>query len=184
MTFLYILGALVVIIVLLLIIALFLPNGYFIEKSAIIKKPCAFVMDKVADFHNHIQWNPWQPKGNNNESNITGLSKRPGHKYSWKESKIGTGSLTLRDIDDRHIHFDLEFKTPVKTIARDNWLFEEWGIGETKVTWQNSGLLPYPIGRLMGYMIHKNLKHQFSQGLTNLKKFCELYDGAIPVRHF
>ena len=62
MTFLYILGALVVVIVILLIIALFLPNGYFIEKSAIIKKPCEFVMDKVADFHNHVLWNPWQPK--------------------------------------------------------------------------------------------------------------------------
>ena len=46
------------VIVLLLIIALFLPDGYFIEKSAIIKKPCDFVMDKVADFHNHILWNP------------------------------------------------------------------------------------------------------------------------------
>ena len=174
MTFLYIFGALVVVIVLLLITALFLPNGYFIEKSAIIKKPCAFVMDKVADFHNHIQWNPWQQKGGaNSETNISGLSKRPGHKYSWKGTKIGTGSLTLRDIDDKHIHFELEFIKPLKTTARDNWLFEEWGTDETKVTWQNSGMLPYPMGRLMGYMIHKNLKHQFSEGLNNLKTLCE-----------
>lgn len=184
MTFLYILGALVILIVILLIIALFLPDGYFIEKSAIIKRPCAFVMDKVADFHNHIQWNPWQPIDTRNEDKITGLAKRPGHKYSWKGTKIGTGSLTLRDIDDKHIHFDLEFIKPVKTIARDNWLFEEWGNDETKVTWQNSGTLPYPIGRLIGYMLHKNLTRQFTQGLKNLKKYCELYDGAIPVRHF
>jgi len=55
MTFLYILAALVVIIVLLLIIALFLPDGYFIEKSAIIKKPCDFVMDKVADVFHQLE---------------------------------------------------------------------------------------------------------------------------------
>src|SRR3954468_20929015 len=103
MTILYILGILVVVIVLLLIIALFLPDGYFIEKSAIIKKPCGYVMDKVADFHNYIQWNPWQKKGDKSESDITGLSKRPGHKYSWKGSKLGTGSLTLRDIDEHHL---------------------------------------------------------------------------------
>jgi hypothetical protein len=173
MTFLYILGGLVVVLVLLLIIALFLPDGYFIEKSAIINKPCAFVMDKVADFNNHIQWNPWQQKGANSESKITGLSKRPGHKYSWRGNKMGTGSLTLRDIDEKHIHFDLKFIKPLKITARDNWLFEEWGIDETKVTWQNAGMLPYPMGRLMGYMLHKNLKHQFSEGLKDLKKFCE-----------
>jgi hypothetical protein len=184
MTFLYILGALVVIIVLLLIIALFLPDGYFIEKSAIIKKPCDFVMDKVADFHNHIQWNPWQPIGKKEGSSISGLPKRPGHKYSWKDTKIGTGSLTLRDIDDKHIHFDFEFIKPIKTIARDNWLFEDWGTNETKVTWQNFGALPYPIGRLIGYTLHKNLNQQITEGLKNLKKFCELYEGTISVRHF
>ena len=173
MAFLYILGILVVVIVILLIIALFLPDGYFIEKSAIIKKPCDFVMDKVADFHNHIQWNPWQQKSAHAESKITGLSKSPGHKYSWKGNKMGTGSLTLREIDERHVHFDLEFIKPVKTTARDNWLFEDWGNDETKITWQNFGLLPYPMGRLKGYMFHKNLNHQFSEGIKNLKKFCE-----------
>jgi hypothetical protein len=171
MTILYILGILVVVIVLLLIIALFLPDGYFIEKSAIIKKPCAYVMDMVADFHNYILWNPWQQKGD--KCDITGLSKRPGHKYSWKGSKRGTGSLTLRDIDERHLHFELEFITPIKTIARDNWLFEDWGSDETKVTWQNFGELPYPMGRLKGYMFHKNLNRQFTEGIRKLKKLCE-----------
>jgi hypothetical protein len=175
MTFLYILGTLVVVIVLLLIIALFLPDGYFIEKSAIIKRPCAFVMDKVADFHNHIQWNPWHQKGSSSDTNITGLSKRPGHKYSWKGTKLGKGSLTLRDIDEKHIHFDFEFINPIKITSRDNWLFEEWGNDETKVTWQNAGALPYPMGRLMGYMIHKSLKQQFADGLKSLKTFCERY---------
>ncbi|MBO9199704.1 MULTISPECIES: SRPBCC family protein [Niastella] len=173
MTFLYILGIVVVVIVLLLIIALFLPDGYFIEKSAIIKKPCEFVMDKVADFHNYIQWNPWGQKSDKNDSNITGLSKRPGHKYSWKGSTRGAGSLTLRDIDERHLHFDLEFIKPVRTTAHDNWLFEDWGIDETKVTWQNFGALPYPVGRLKGYMFHKNLNRQFTEGIKNLKKLCE-----------
>ena len=174
MTLLYILAAIVVLIVLLLFIALFLPNGYFIEKSAIIKKPCDFVMDRVADLHYYAQWNPWQQKDKGSESNITGLPKRPGHKYSWKGKKVGAGSLTLRDIDEKHVHFDLEFIKPWKSRARDNWLFEEWGNGETKVTWQDFGALPYPLGRLMGYMVHKNLNRQFTEGLNNLKRFCEM----------
>lgn len=77
-------------------------------------------------------------------------------------------------MDDRHIHFDLEFFKPFKSKAKDNWLFEPWGDGnETKVTWQNSGQLPWPIASLMGPMITKNLNHQFEQGLNNLKKMCE-----------
>ena len=174
MTLLYILGAIVMLIVILLFIALFLPNGYFIEKSAIIKKPCNFVMDRVADLHYYAQWNPWQQKDKGSESNITGLPKRPGHKYSWKGKKVGAGSLTLRDIDEKHVHFDLEFIKPWKARARDNWLFEEWGNDETKVTWQDFGALPYPMGRLMGYMVHKNLQRQFTEGLNNLKRFCEM----------
>ena len=173
MTLLYILGAIVVFIVLVLFIALFLPNGYFIEKSAIIQKPCDFVMEKVADFHNYAQWNPWQQRDPDTKSNITGTPKRPGHKFSWRSKKAGVGSLTLRDIDNKHVHFDLEFIKPLKTRARDNWLFEEWGNGETKVTWQDFGALPYPLGRLMGYMLHRNLNRSFTEGLNNLKKLCE-----------
>jgi hypothetical protein len=173
MTFLYILGALVLVIVLLLLIALFLPDGYFIEKSAIIKKPCEFVMDKVADFNNYAQWNPWHQKEAGSQNKISGLPKTPGHKYTWKGNKMGAGSLTLRDIDNRHIHFTVEFIKPLKVTARDNWLFEEWGNGETKVTWQNFGTLPYPLGRLMGYTLHKNLDRRFTGALNNLKKLCE-----------
>ena len=58
---------------------------------------------------------------------------------------------------------------PWKAKAKDNWHFESWGDGnETKITWQNSGALPWPMARLMGPMIQKNLGHQFEQGLSNL----------------
>ncbi|HLF46676.1 MAG TPA: hypothetical protein VI548_09635, partial [Chitinophagaceae bacterium] len=104
----------------------------------------------------------------------TGTPKTPAHKYAWEGKKAGTGSLTLSGIDDKHIHFDLEFFKPWKSTAKDNWLFEPWADGsETKVTWQNSGGLPYFIARLMGPLIIKNLHHQFDAGLVNLKKMCE-----------
>ena len=161
-------------IALLLIISAMLPKSYNVEKSAIIKKSVSDVMNNVGDLSHYKQWNPWQQKDKGSESNITGLPKRPGHKYSWKGKKVGAGSLTLRDIDEKHVHFDLEFIKPWKSRARDNWLFEEWGNDETKVTWQDFGALPYPLGRLMGYMVHKNLNRQFTEGLNNLKRFCEM----------
>jgi hypothetical protein len=173
MTFLYILYVLMAIIVTLLVVALYLPNRYFYEKSTIIKMPSDFVLDKVGDLRCYAEWNPWQKKEPNAKKTFTGTPKTNGHTYAWEGKKVGQGNITIRDIDSKHIFFLLEFIKPFKATARDNWVFEEWGNGETKVTWQNFGNLPYPLGRLMGYMMNKTLDRQFTEGLQNLKKFCE-----------
>lgn len=169
-TILLVLGLLIVAA---LLIAALLPNSYLVEKSIIVTKPVADVMGKVADLNWYAQWNPWQKTEPDSLQEITGTPKAVGHRYRWKGKKIGEGSLTLRDIDSKHVHFDLEFLKPWRANASDNWVFEEWGTGETKITWQNNGDLPYPIGRLMGLLINKNLQKQFEQGLLNLKSLCE-----------
>jgi len=160
-------------IVTLLIIAALMPKIFNIEKSIVITKPVEEVMDKVSNLNYYSQWNPWQQSDPTTKKEITGTPKTPGHKYAWEGKKVGMGSLTLKKMDQKHIHFDLEFLKPWKSKANDNWLFEPWGNGETKVTWQNSGALPWPIARLMGPMLHKSLNKQFEQGLNNLKKMCE-----------
>ena len=160
-------------IVLLLVISAMMPKTFHVEKTIVISKPVPDVMDRVGDLNYYSKWNPWQQLDPSATNSITGTPKSPGHKYSWTGKKVGVGSLTLRDIDSKHIHFDLAFFKPWKSQAKDNWLFEPWGNGETKVTWQNSGQLPWPIASLMGPMINKNLNHQFQQGLNNLKKMCE-----------
>lgn len=158
----------------LLIVAALLPKTFNVEKTIIIKQSVAEVMNKVGDLNFYSKWNPWQQADPSATNNITGSAKTPGHKYAWEGKKVGVGSLTLLSLDEKHIHFELEFFKPWKSKAKDNWLFEPWGDGsETKVTWQNSGGLPWPMARLMGPMITKNLNHQFEQGLNNLKTMVE-----------
>lgn len=171
MVFVYIILGLIV---LALVAALLLPKNYNVEKSTIIKKSIADVMDKVGNLNFYSQWNPWQQSDPTAKGTVTGTAKTPGHKYAWVGKKVGIGSLTLIGIDNKHIHFDLEFIKPWSSKAKDNWLFESWADGnETKVTWQNSGMLPFPVARLMGPMISKQLNQQFETGLVNLKKMCE-----------
>jgi hypothetical protein len=161
-------------IVALLVAAALMPKTYNIEKSTIIQKPSKSVMDHVGDFNHYAAWNPWQQMEPAAAKTFSGVPNTAGHRYGWQGKKIGVGYLTLKNIDDKHINLDLEFLKPWKMKAKDNWLFEPWGDGsETKVTWQNSGELPWPMARLMGPMIHKNLNHQFGIGLENLKKTCE-----------
>ena len=158
----------------LLLGAALMPKTFHIEKSIIVKKPAAETMGYIGNLNHYSKWNPWQQMDATSKNTITGSPMSPGHKYHWEGKKIGIGELRLLSADDKHIHFDLEFFKPWKSKAKDNWLFEPWGDGnETKITWQNSGELPWPMARLMGPMISKNLNHQFEQGLNNLKKMVE-----------
>jgi hypothetical protein len=170
MIFVYIFAG---IIVSLLLIAAVMPKTFNVEKNIVISRPVAEVMSRISDLHYYSQWNPWQQSDPTATNTITGTAGMPGHKYAWVGKKVGVGSLTLKSLDDKHIHFDLEFLKPFKSKAKDNWMFEAWGDGETKVTWQNSGQFPWPVASLMGPMINKNLNKQFEQGLNNLKKMCE-----------
>ncbi len=170
MLFIYLLAAFIVII---LIVASAMPSKYNIEKNIIVQKPVTTVMKYVGDLNVYSTWNPWQQMEKDAKKTITGTPLTQGHAYAWEGKKIGKGLLTLSSTDERHIHFNLEFLKPWKSNAKDNWLFEQWGNDETKVTWQNSGELPWPVARLLGPSIIKNLNHQFEKGLQNLKKLCE-----------
>ncbi|MET0636317.1 MAG: SRPBCC family protein [Chitinophagaceae bacterium] len=170
MIIIYLLAA---IIVGLLVGAAWMPKTFNIEKTIVIDKPASVVMDHVADLNYYSKWNPWQQIDKTASLVVSGVPKTPGHKYEWNGKKVGSGHLTLKDLDDRHIHFDLQFLKPFKSTAKDNWLFEPWGEGSTKITWQNSGGLPWPIARLVGPMMSKGLNRQFETGLKNLKELCE-----------
>ncbi|HEY8388849.1 MAG TPA: SRPBCC family protein [Parasegetibacter sp.] len=166
----YAVGALIVIV---LIVAAMLPSSYHVQQSIIIKAPVPDVMERVGNLNFYKQWNPWQQMEPEAQAEIVGEPVAPGHKYTWQGRRIGSGSLLLKQIDKKHIHFDLQFLRPWKSSASDNWLFEEWGDGGTKVTWQNFGNLSYPMARLFGPTLNKQLNQQFITGLENLKKMCE-----------
>ena len=160
-------------IVLVLIIGALMPKSFNVEKSIVINKPINAVMSRIANLNDYARWNPWQQSDPTATNSITGAPGTPGHKYAWEGKKVGVGALTLNQMDDRNIHFELEFFKPWKSKAKDNWHFEPAGNNETKVTWQNRGELPWPVARLMGPMINKGLNKQFAAGLDNLKNLCE-----------
>jgi hypothetical protein len=161
------------IIVLFFAIAAVLPGSYNVEKSIVINKPAGEPYDKVANLNNYRDWNPWQKMEPSAKSDITGTPGTSGHKFAWEGKKIGVGSLTMKSaVPSKSVNLHLEFIKPFASKANDNWIFEE-NNGSTKVTWQNDGGLPYPMGRIMGAMIIKNLNTQFEQGLKNLKEVCE-----------
>jgi ribosome-associated toxin RatA of RatAB toxin-antitoxin module len=171
MVFIYILLA---VILLLAILSFVLPDKYLVEKSVVVDTNVSAVFDNVADLGQYKNWNPWQKMEPTSEGKVSGTPKTVGHQYEWIGKKIGSGSLTLKELtENKTIHFDLEFLKPWKSKAADNWHFEEINENQCKVTWSNSGGLPAGMARLMGPMIKKQLNQQFEEGLTNLKNLSE-----------
>lgn len=170
MTVLYIILG---IIGLLLLVAAILPSQYLIEKSILINRPAVEVYNQVANLQHYREWNPWQKQDPAALATITGDTGHIGHKYHWTGKKIGEGHLTIRSVTPgKAINFDLEFIKPWKSRAMDAWDFTETNEG-TKAVWRNSGNLSYPIARLMGPFIDKQLNQHFEAGLKSLKEACE-----------
>lgn len=155
------------------IIPLFLPKSYEIEKSIVVNAPPEHCFGKVADLRAYRDWNPWSRAEPEAMQTFTGAPKTVGHSYSWSGARIGQGSLTVKKLDaPRAAELELAFIKPFRSVAADLWRFEADGAG-TRVTWTNAGSLSYPVARLMGPFIAKNLNKQFEQGLVSLKELCE-----------
>lgn len=155
------------------LLPLVMSNHYSIEKSILVNAPAEKCYDTVADLNKYRDWNPWSKMEPEASKIIEGAPKTVGHSYKWEGKKIGTGILTVKNVNPfTSVELELEFIRPWKSIAVDSWTFESSG-NQTKITWKNSGPLAYPMARLMGPMISKNLNRQFEQGLQNIKQLCE-----------
>lgn len=167
----YILSGLIAVIVLLMFI---LPGKYMVKKSIVINSDITKCYDMVADLNNYRDWNPWSKMEPDANKSISGTPKTVGHRYDWEGKKIGVGSLTVKKVNpNKSVDLDLEFVKPFKSLADDNWTFEQLPNNQVKVEWSNSGDLPAGMARLMGPMITKNLNQQFEQGLNSIKELCE-----------
>ncbi|MEO5996256.1 MAG: SRPBCC family protein [Chitinophagaceae bacterium] len=149
-----------------------LPHFYNMEQAVIIRKTLAEVRDTVADLNFYPQWSPLKIVETKCEVEVSGPPKMTGHSCSWKNKGVVKGIITIRAIDDRHVHFDLNILS-WKLKTSDNWFFEEWGDGETKVILQNNGKLSILFARVLGRMFAKKIIGRFRSALINLKNLCE-----------
>lgn len=156
-----------------LVVAALLPSAYRVSKSTTIARSPTEVYAKIADLNFYKQWNPWQKTDPGATSTITGSPDTIGHSYAWEGKKVGQGSLTVRKREPgQAVEFDLVFIKPFSSKADDLWTFAATE-GGTLVTWTNSGPLPYPMARLFGPILTKQLNVQFEAGLRDLKVLCE-----------
>jgi len=88
-TFLYILGAVVVLIIILAMIA---PKSYDVSRSIVINKPLTDVYSYLILLKNQDNWSPWAEKDPNMKKTFTGTDGEVGFVFTWVGNKeVGDG---------------------------------------------------------------------------------------------
>jgi len=168
-----ILFALIGVIVLLLVVAIFLPSEYNVSRSIQINQPDSVVFEKVVNFNYRASWDPWLSMDPDARTTISGPVGEPGSTWSWEGKETGKGRMTIMKVEEnRLVQSKLEFLEPQTGESDITWEFEPVE-GGTMVTWQFSGSAVYPVGRYFGLFMENLVGGDFQRGLNNLKRVCE-----------
>lgn len=170
-----ILGILAVALVaLFFLVAAFLPGSYTVERSIEIDAPPELVYAHVADYNTWLDWSPWPKMDPDATHEVAGEPGEVGMTWSWSGDELGVGAMTIAAVEpNRSLRSTLEFKEPMQSIADDYVELTPTDGGGTRVTWRNTGELPYPVGRYFGLGVEGMLGPQYEDGLENLKAMCE-----------
>lgn len=171
-TFLYILGAIVLLIIILVMIA---PKSYDVNRSIIINKPLNDVYAYLKLLKNQDNWSPWMEKDPNMKKTFTGTDGEVGFVSAWVGNKdVGEGEQEITGfIENEVINSQLRFLKPFKSTS-DAYLKVSEETGGTKVVWGFSGNNKFPVSIMMLFMnMDKAVGKDFEYGLNKLKGILE-----------
>lgn len=161
MIFLYIIGAIVLLI---LVLGLLAPKGYN-------------VFNYVKYIKNQDHWSPWKSRDPEMKQSFIGEDGTVGFVSKWKGNKeVGTGEQEIKGIvENERIDSELRFFKPWKTTS-DAYLkvFDE-GDGKTKVVWGFSGKNKFSMSIFMLFFnMDKSVGKDFEEGLVKLRTILEV----------
>lgn len=165
--------ALVSIVALLLVIALFIPKQYTVSVTETINKPQQEVFDYVKLIKNQEYYSIWVMSDTASLS-YTGVDGTVGFIQSWnsKDDNVGDGAQEITKITPNRIDVDLRFKRPFESNQKAATLLKAISPTVTEVTSEFYGNDTYPLN-LMSFVGKKIIKDAEVQNLKNLKKVLE-----------
>lgn len=171
-----ILFALLAIIVLALIVAIFVDGNVKYEKSISINAPIEKVWGNVNSLAAMDKWSPWNSKDPAMKRTSEGVDGTPGAKFCWESEKegVGKGCQTIKNLKAPElVETDLKFLTPYESEANAYVKLQPEAAG-TKATWGFTSEMPYPF-RIMKLFtnMEKMLDPDYTQGLQKLKEISE-----------
>lgn len=166
--------AIVSIIALLLLVALFMPKEYSITRSVVVNKPKAEVFDFVKHIKNQDKYSVWNQADPNMHQESKGTDGTVGFVNRWHGNKdVGTGSQKITGITEgERVDTELTFKEPMEDTFNSYFATEAQSASATKVIWGMYGKSSYPFN-LMNPMLDGMLGKDLQQNLENMKALLE-----------
>jgi effector-binding domain-containing protein len=176
-TFLRILLALIIILIIAAIIGIVLPSKIHVERSLTINAPRKALFEQVNNLRNWEGWSPWQRIDPAMDLKYAGPVSGKGASYSWNSTnrKAGKGKLTI--LDSRpydSIAIEMDFMKEGK--ATGYYLFEGNDSGTLVTCGFDRDMGKNPFTKYIGLMMDNFVGRDLEKGLRNLDSIA----GKLP----
>jgi len=169
--------AIIFLIVLILIVALFVNKDCSVEREVTINKPKQDVFNYIKMVKNQDNYSVWNKMDPKMKKDYKGEDGTEGFVYSWDSDQkgVGKGEQTIAKIDDGDsVILNLHFFKPFDNTARAYLATSSAGDDSTKVKWGFHTKMPYPFNVMRLFEdIDAKIGNDLQTGLNNLKKELE-----------
>lgn len=159
-----------------LIAALFVDKNFAVKRSIVINQPKAVVFEKLKSLKTQNDWSVWGKMDPNMKTEFTGTDGTVGCISKWSGNKdVGEGEQEIKKIvEGERIENELRFLKPFEATNMAVFTTESVDSASTKVTWELSGSMPYPMNLMKVVMnMDESVGKDFATGLSNLKAILE-----------
>ena len=166
---------LAIVIAAVLVLAATKPDTFRVERAAMLSAPADKIYPLIADFHQWLNWSPWEGKDPALKRTYSGAERGQGAVYAWDGNKnVGSGRMEI-----------LEASSPSKIVIKLDFLkpFEAHNVAEftmlpqggaTNVIWVMHGPAPFMSKVMQVFMnMDRMIGKDFETGLANLKTITE-----------
>ncbi|HEX4887412.1 MAG TPA: SRPBCC family protein [Luteibaculaceae bacterium] len=171
-----ILIALLLLIALPFVVALFTAEEYSVSRSVTIARPRTEVFEYLKYLKNQDEFSKWASMDPNMEKTFRGTDGTVGFVSAWKSTNkdVGVGEQEIMGITpNERIDYELRFSEPFESKEKAYLITADAANG-TQVTWGFEGKMGYPMNMMLWFMDFEALiGDDFNTGLQTLKQKLE-----------
>jgi len=172
-----ILIAIVVLVAIILIAALFIKKDMTAEREVVINKTKQEVYDYIKLLANQNNYSKWARKDPAMKKTFRGTDNTVGFVSAWESDskEVGKGEQEIKKIDEgKRIDYELRFMEPMESKATAYMITDSIAPNQTRVKWGFAGRINYPFNFIRLFMdMEKSVGDDFEEGLKNLKEILE-----------
>jgi uncharacterized protein YndB with AHSA1/START domain len=166
---------LAIVIAVILILAATKPDTFRVERTAVVNAPADKVFPLIADFHQWLNWSPWEGRDPALKRSYSGAERGKGAVYAWDGNKnVGSGRMEILEATSPStVVIQLDFLKPFEAHNTAEFTMLPQG-SATSVIWVMQGPAPFLSKVMQVFMnMDRMIGRDFEAGLANLKTMTE-----------